>query len=327
MNPFLYNIVINVAKKNLQKKQYHSSHYDLAKELYKLRVASKYLAKDLILIILGVLSAGFGLKGFLLPNNFIDGGITGISLMTSGLTGISLSLALIVINLPFIFLGYTQINKRFALRSILTLAALALCVEFINYPVITNDKLLVAVFGGVFLGMGIGLTIRGGAVLDGTEVLAIYLSNRFSFSIGDFILFFNFIIFSVAAWLLSVEIALYSILIYFAASKMVDYILEGLEEFIGVFIVSNHHSEIRQMIFKELGHGITIFNGKKGFGHKGETEGRDILYVVMSRLEVRRLTFELEKIDPNAFVIMNKIKDVKGGMFKRYFNKKQMKVK
>ncbi len=322
MNPLMYNVVVKSAKRRLRKRKLQVSNYDLAKELYKIRVAWKYLLKDTLLISAGILSAGFGLKSFLLPNGFIDGGITGISLMVSMLGEWSLSLILVLINVPFIFLAYTKINKSYAYRSILSVAGLALCVALVDYPIVTNDKLLVAVFGGIFLGLGIGLTIRGGAVLDGTELLAIYLSGKISFSIGDIILFFNFIIFAVASWLLSFEIAMYSILIYFSASKMVDFILEGLEEFIGVFIVSNHHAEIRQLIIKELGHGVTIFNGKKGFGTHGETVGRDILYVVMSRLEIRKLSIELEKIDPNAFVIMNKIKDVKGGMFKRHFGKK-----
>lgn len=267
---------------------------------------------------LGVLSAGFGLKSFLIPNGLVDGGAMGISLLSNRETGISLSLLIILINIPFLLLGLKQIGRIFSLKSILAIVVLALAVKLIPYPVVTDDRILVAVFGGFFLGAGIGLTIRGGAVIDGTEILAIYLNRKTSLSVGDFILIFNIMIFSVAAYLLSIEIALYSILTYLAASKTVDFILEGIEEFTGVTIISARSRQIIEMIQNDLGRGLTIYTGKKGFGKRGESSNTsDIIFTVVTRLEVNRLTNEIEKIDRNAFIVMQSIKDTKGGMVKK----------
>lgn len=294
------------------------SNYDVAKEFYKLRVTVTHLFKDSILIGLGIISAGFGLKGFLLPNNFIDGGVTGISLLTTVVTGFSLPILIILINLPFMILGYAQISKTFALKSITAILGLALALSIIDYPVITSDKLLISVFGGFFLGAGIGLSIRGGGVLDGTEVLAIHLSRRTGLTIGDVILVFNIIIFSVAAYLLTIEIALYSILTYLAASKTVDFIVEGVEEYIGVTIISTHSEEVRLMITEKMRRGVTIYNGKRGYGKRGDNlDPSDIVYTVITRLEIARLKAEAEKIDPNAFIVMSSVKDTSGGMIKK----------
>jgi len=274
--------------------------------------------RDVLQMFLGVLSAGFGLRSFLMPNGFIDGGVMGISLLGNRETGIALSILIVVINIPFLLMGYRQIGREFSIRSILAITALALAVAFIPYPVITNDNLLVAVFGGFFLGLGIGLTIRGGGVIDGTEVLAIYLNRRTSLSVGDFILIFNIFIFGIAAYLLSIEVALYSILTYLSASKTVDFILEGIEEFTGVTIISNRSRQITDMIHNQLGRGLTIYTGKKGFGKSGEsTNTSDIIFTVITRLEVNRLTSEIEKIDRRAFIVMQSIKDTRGGMVKK----------
>lgn len=269
-------------------------------------------------MLLGVLSAGFGLKGFLMPNGFIDGGVTGISLLANHQTGLPLSILIILFNIPFLTLGYRQISRPFSVKSIIAITALAVAVAIIPYPVITDDNLLVAIFGGFFLGTGIGLAIRGGCVIDGTEVLAIYLSRKNSLSVGDFILTFNIIIFSVAAYLLSIEIALYSILTYLSASKTVDFILEGIEEFTGVTIISTHSKQISDMIQNQLGWGLTIYTGRKGFGKRGESdENINIIFTVITRLEMNRLTTEVERIDPNAFIVMQSIKDTRGGMVKK----------
>ncbi|MDQ3551524.1 MAG: YitT family protein [Bacteroidota bacterium] len=284
----------------------------------KLRSYIGYQARDIFQVAVGVISAGFGLKGFLLPNGFVDGGAMGISLLINHQTNLPLSSLIIGVNLPFLLLGYRQISRNFSLRSIIAIIALAIAVAFIPYPVVTDDKVLVAVFGGFFLGVGIGMAIRGGGVIDGTEVLAIYLNRNSSLSVGDFILVFNIIIFSVAAYLLSIEIALYSILTYLSASKTVDFILEGIEEFTGVTIVSSRNRQIADMIQNKLGRGLTIYAGKKGFGKRGENEfSNDILYTVITRLEVNRLVHEIEKIDRTAFIVLQSIKDTRGGMVKK----------
>jgi uncharacterized membrane-anchored protein YitT (DUF2179 family) len=269
-------------------------------------------------MVLGVGSAGFGLRGFLIPNSFIDGGVMGISLLTNNETDIALSLLIIVYNVPFLFLGYSQISKIFSLKSTLAIALLALAVAVVPYPTVTDDKILVAVFGGFFLGAGVGLSIRGGGVIDGTEVLAVYLSRRMSLTVGDFILLFNIVIFSVAAYLLSVEVALYSILTYLSASKTVDFILEGIEEYTGVTIISTHSQQIASMIKDKMNRGLTIYSGRKGYGKSGSSNQHiDIIFTVITRLEINRLTTEVNRLDPKAFLVMQSIKDTRGGMVKK----------
>jgi uncharacterized membrane-anchored protein YitT (DUF2179 family) len=290
----------------------------VSKELQVFRIHLKTQFFHAIFIILGMLSAGLGLKGFLLPNGFIDGGVTGISLLLSEFTGVNLPIFLVVLNIPFIWLGYKQMDRTFAFKTLTAIIGLALCVAFIPYPVITSDKLLVAVFGGFFLGAGIGLAVRGGCVIDGTEILAISITRRSILTIGDLILIINIIIFSVAAFLLSFERALYSILTYLAAAKTVDYIISGIEEYTGVTIVSKHSEEIRVLITEKLGRGVTIYRGKQGYGmHGHRLEEMEILFTVVTRLEIASLKGEIEKIDREAFVVTHSIKDTKGGMIKK----------
>ena len=277
-----------------------------------------HIVRDTIFILIGIALAGFGLKGFLLPNSFIDGGVTGISLLTTEITGVPLSILIVVINLPFLMLGFSQVGKEFALKSIISIIGLALVVHFIPYPVITTDKLLIAFFGGFFLGAGIGLSIRGGAVLDGTEVLAIYLSKKTGLTIGDIIFLFNIVIFSFGAYILSIEIALYAILTYLVASKTVDFAVKGVEEYTGITIISDNSEKIRLMITEKLGRGVTIYSGKGGYGKKGDNLKKfDIVYTVITRLEIARLQAEINKIDSDSFIIMNSIKETKGGMIKK----------
>jgi uncharacterized membrane-anchored protein YitT (DUF2179 family) len=294
------------------------SKYSAGKRKYNRRIVVRQFIGDLILLALGVASASFGLKSFLLPAHFIDGGVTGISLLVEHKTGIPLSILLILINIPFVILGYWQIGRKFFIKSVIAIAGLAVAVAVIEFPIITEDKLLVAIFGGFFLGAGIGLAMRGGAVLDGTEVTAIYVSKRVGLTIGDVILLFNILIFSAAAYFLSMEAALYSILTYMAASKTVTLIIEGIEEYTGVTIISHKHDEIRTMIIDKLGRGVTVYQGKGGYGKKGQQrQDIEIIYAVVTRLETARLNTEIEKIDPSAFVITNSIKDTKGGMIKK----------
>jgi uncharacterized membrane-anchored protein YitT (DUF2179 family) len=273
--------------------------------------------KDFALIIIGIFSAAFGFKGFLLTNHFIDGGATGISLLISALTPVPLWLLIILINIPFIILGYNVVGKGFAVKTALAISGLALVLGTVHFPDVTKDNLLVAVFGGFFLGAGIGLSVRGGAVIDGTEVLAIYLSRKLGTTIGDIIILINVIIFSAAAYFLSVEIALYSMITYLSASKTLDFVIEGIEEYIGVTIISSQSEEIRQMIINEMGRGVTVYKGHHGFGKHGEKNEIDIVYTVITRLELNKLNTEIEKIDTDVFVVMSSVKDTKGGMIKK----------
>lgn len=289
-----------------------------ARRFLEMKVEVKKTFWDIFLISMGILSAGFGLKGFLLPNQFLDGGATGISLLITNLTGWALPVVLVLVNIPFLILGFNVIGKRFAFKTALAIVGLALCVAFFPYPQITQDKVLVSVFGGFFLGAGIGLAVRGSAVIDGTEVLAIFISKKSGLTIGDVILIVNVIIFSAAAWLINIETALYAMLTYLSASKTVDFIIEGIEEYMGVTIISVKADKIRTMIINRMGRGITVYKGERGYGKSGEKYyDMKIIYTIVTRLEVGRLKYEIEKIDPNAFVVMVSVKDMKGGMIKK----------
>jgi len=294
------------------------SKYLQAKTAFQVRVFLVAGIRDILFLTLGFVSAGFGLKGFLLPNHFIDGGATGISLIMSQITNVPISILLVIINIPFLYMGYKQMGWTFFIKAAFSIGGLALAVQFIPYPIITSDKLLVAVFGGFFLGAGIGLAVRGGGVLDGTEILAIYTSRRSSVTIGDVILLINLVIFSFAAWMLGIEIALYSILTYLAASKTIDFIIEGIEEYTGVTIISPKSQEIAEMITRKMGRGITVYKGTSGFGKRGYVSTDiEIIFTVVTRLEISRMQTEIMAIDPNAFVVRQSIKDTKGGMIKK----------
>ncbi|WP_395052755.1 YitT family protein [Flavobacterium sp.] len=282
------------------------------------RIIYKRYIKDFILISLGIVMASIGLKEFLLPNKFLDGGAMGLSLLAELKTGIELSILIILINAPFIFIGAKQISVQFAIKSALAILSLSILVHYITLPTITDDKLLIAVFGGFFLGAGIGLSIRGGAVIDGTEVLALYVSKRTSLSVGDFISVFNVILFSFSALLINIETAMYSMLTYFSASKTVDFIINGIEEYIGVTIISEKSVSIKNTIVNKLGRGVTVYNSESGFGKSGvKNNDNKILFCVVTRLEVTSLILEIEKIDEEAFVVQHSIKDTKGGMIKK----------
>ncbi|WP_456379528.1 YitT family protein [Lutibacter sp.] len=318
MKPIFQYIINEAVKRKLKRKNKKLSLDQIEKEKLNKKVELTHLIRDSFFIFLGIVSASFGLKGFLLPNSFIDGGVTGISLIITELTQIPLSILLIAINLPFIIMAFSTISKQFAIRSIIAIVLLAVTVHFIPFPIITSDKLLIAVFGGFFLGLGIGLAIRGGSVIDGTEVLAVFISRKTAATIGDIILIFNIIIFGFAAYVFSIEIALYAILTYLAASKTVDFVVSGIEEYVGVTIISDKSEDIRLAIVENMGRGCTIYSGKRGFGKRGDVlKETDILYTLITRLELAKLHTEIDKIDRDAFIVMHSIKDAKGGMIKK----------
>ena len=246
--------------------------------------------------------ASVGLKGFLLPNGFFDGGAMGVSLLLQIITPINLSVLIVIVNLPFIFLGARQFSLSFAVKSSLAIFALAFLVHWIEIPAITSDKLLIAVFGGFFLGSGIGFSIRGGAVIDGTEVLAISISRKSSLTVGDFITVFNVVLFIAAALFVNLETAMYSMLTYFAASKTVDFIINGVEEYLGVMIMSQLSDEIKEMIAHDLGRGVTVLKSDAGFAKAEDHPDKKVLFCVITRLEVTRLLSEIEKLDSKAFI-------------------------
>jgi len=265
------------------------------------------------LIALGIFSAGMGLKGFLLSSNFIDGGVTGVSMLLAKTTGLSLSVLLPLVNLPFIALGYRQMGRAFAVRSVVGIAGLAICLATVPFPDVTPDLVLTSVFGGFFIGAGIGLAVRGGAVLDGTEIAALLISKRAdSLKVGEVILGFNIVLFLIAMSVLGVDAALYSILTYVAAAKTLDFVLYGIDEYTAITIVSDMSATIRERITGDLGRGVTIY---KGYGGMRGTE-QDILYCVVTRLEVGKVRAIVRELDAAAFVVFHPLAGAEGGMVK-----------
>jgi len=270
--------------------------------------------KNVLYITLGVLSAGMGLHGFLWSSRFIDGGVTGISMLISKVLGLRLSILILVINLPFIALGYRQIGRAFAIRSASAIVGLSICLAVVHFPDVTPDKLLTAVFGGFFIGAGIGLAMRGGAVLDGTEIAALLISKRSGmFRVGDVILALNVAIFLTAAFFLGVESALYSILTYVSASKTLDFLLHGIEEYTAITIISEKSDAIRQAITGVLGRGVTVYKGRGGMSGADQ----DILFCVVTRLEIGKVRGIAQSIDKGAFILVYPLADVQGGVLKR----------
>jgi len=276
-------------------------------------------AKDAGYIIAGILICGFALKSFLVPNAFFDGGVTGISLLIHELYHINIAFVIIPANIPFIIMGVFQVNSRFAWKTFAAIIGVGICLQFIPYPVITSDKLLVSIFGGVFMGTGVGLAIRGGCALDGIEVLALYTLKRSSFTVSEIILGINVIIFSIAAIKLGIPTALYSIMTYYAASRTITFVIEGLEEYTGFTIISGQSELIKEKLVLQLGRGITIYKGERGFLKDSFEVSNpvDIIFTVVTRLEVRRLKNIVYSIDPKAFMFTSTIKEASGGVLKK----------
>jgi uncharacterized membrane-anchored protein YitT (DUF2179 family) len=269
--------------------------------------------QNAVFILFGILSAGMGLKGFLLSSNFIDGGVTGISMLLAKTTGLSLSIWLPLVNLPFIAIAYRHMGLAFAARSVLGIAGLAACLVLVPFPDVTPDLVLTAVFGGLFIGAGIGLAMRGGAVLDGTEIAALLISKRADLlRVGDVILGFNVVLFVAAMSILGVDAALYSILTYLAAARTLDFILYGIDEYTAITIISSQHAAIRERITGDLGRGVTIY---AGYGGLNRVE-QDILYCVVTRLEVGRVKAIVREFDQGAFVVFHPLSAVEGGVMK-----------
>jgi len=268
--------------------------------------------RDLALLVAGILSAGMGLKGFLLSSGFIDGGVTGISMLLAKTTGLPLAVLLPAINLPFVVVGYRLLGRAFAVRSVLGIAGLAGVLATVPFPDVTPDLTLTAVFGGFFLGAGIGLAVRGGAVLDGTEIAALVISRRADvLRVGDVILGFNVVLFLAAMSALGVEPALYSILTYLAAAKTLDFVLHGIDEYTAITIVSPSTERIRERITADLGRGVTVY---KGYGGMSRTE-QDILYCVVTRLEIGKVKAIVKEIDRSAFFVFHPLSGAEGGTF------------
>jgi uncharacterized membrane-anchored protein YitT (DUF2179 family) len=280
-------------------------------------------AKEYLQILLGIILASIGLKAFLLPNGFLDGGVTGIAILLSRVFEINISLALLLCSIPFLIIGVYTISRRILIKSIIAITLLSISIVLESFPVITEDKLLIAIFGGLFLGAGIGLSIRNGAVLDGSEILGVFIYDRFGIKIGNTILIFNIILFSITAALLTTEIALYSILTYIVTAKVIDLVIEGFEDFVGFTIVSRKSNLIEKALINEMGVGATIYKGASGYGSSGKQNETRIIHTVINRIDIRKTYRVLNEIDSDAFVVEFDINNVKGGVLRRYFDKKK----
>ncbi|AQS11078.1 hypothetical protein CLOBY_32280 [Clostridium saccharobutylicum] len=268
----------------------------------------------IIFLILGSILVSIGLETFLIPNNIIDGGMTGISIMASHITKGKLGMFLVIFNLPFIIIGYRQIGKTFALSTIFSLICLSIGVTFLNpVPGVTQDILLATIFGGIMMGAGVGLIIRNGGSLDGTEIVAIMLEKRSAFSIGEIVMFFNLFIIGSSGFIFGWDRAMYSLLAYYIAFKTIDVVVQGLDESKAVIIVSEKNKEISDAIMSRLGRGITLLDAKGAYTGN-ET---NVIYVVLSRLEIAKLKNIVHGFDKGALITISSVE----GTGKRYVKK------
>ena len=286
----------------------------------------KKIVSETFQISVGVLLASIGLKVFLLPNGFLDGGATGIAILLSEVTGVDISFLLLFVSLPFLFLAWYSLSKRIFTKSIVSIVALAIMIHYENFEPVTDDKLLIAIFGGLFLGSGIGLTVKNGAVLDGSEILGIFINERYGISIGKVILVFNVILFSVTAAVLSIEVAMYSILTFLITAKVIDLMIEGFEDFVGLMIVSDESLAIEQSLTKEIGVGMTIYKASSGFGKRGEQGEKQIIHTVINRIDIRKTYNIIDKHDESAFIIEFHVNDIKGGILRKYLTTESLKT-
>jgi uncharacterized membrane-anchored protein YitT (DUF2179 family)/predicted metal-dependent HD superfamily phosphohydrolase len=275
--------------------------------------------KDTLLVLIGLIISGIAYKGFLVPNRFFDGGISGISLLISNIFQINLPLLIVLLNLPLIVMSYFTVGKKFAIRSLLCIIFLSIYLALLPDFALTSDKLLISIFGGIFLGLGMGLVMRAGATLDGIDVLALYTFKKTSFSITEIIMALNILIFAIAAFKYGIETALYSILTYFAATFSCDYVVEGIQAYTGVTIISSKNEVIKYKLVNQLGRAIMVYKGERGFipGKFDSSTDCDIIFTVVTRLEMRKLKNLVYEVDAHAFVFASSIKEASGGIINR----------
>lgn len=274
--------------------------------------------RNIFQIIIGVLLATLAMKGFMIPNRFMDGGITGISILLHEFSHINISILIITLNVLFIYLGYRSIGKTFAVQTAIAVGLLSLGLVFIEIPSITHDKLLIAIFGGMLMGIGVGLVIRGGGVIDGAEVVAVFTKRRTGFSNSEIILLFNTIIFAIAAFKLGIETAMYSLITYFTATRATYYVVDGIEEFTAMNIISAKEEEIKNLLVTEFGKGITVYKGERGYlpGSFDIRTDCEIIVTIVTRLEIKQIQDAIVEIDPRAFMYVQSIKEAAGGILK-----------
>lgn len=274
--------------------------------------------KNIVLNLVGVVFITLALKGFMIPNKFLDGGIIGISILIHEITQLPFGILVLGLNLPFLFLGKKLLGKTFAIQSLMTFLLLAASMTFIHINAVTTDRLLIAIFGGCLIGIGMGLCIRSGSAADGVEILALLTTRKIGLNICEVIFGMNTLLFLAAAWYFGISTALYSIVTYFSAIKALDYITHGLEQYTSLHIISSKSESIKSLIVKRFGKGITVIKGERGylpdtFDLKTDC---DIIVTVVTRLELLRIKDEIIKLDPNAFMFIQYIKEASGGILR-----------
>lgn len=274
--------------------------------------------KNLLQIFVGAGMAVFAMKGFMIPNQFMDGGVTGISILLHEISHINISIFIFVFNLPFIYLGYKRIGKTFAVQTSLAVALLTLGLLFLDMPPVTTDRLLIAIFGGILIGTGVGLVIRSGGVIDGAEVIVVFTRRRFGFSNSEIIMLFNTFIFAGAAFHFGLETAMYSLITYYAATRATDYVVDGIEQYTAINIISSQQERIKDLIVNELGKGITVYKGERGYlpGSFDIKTDCEIIVAIVTRLEITQIHEAVIAIDPKAFVYIQSINEATGGILK-----------
>ncbi len=280
---------------------------------------------EFVQIAIGIFLASLGLKLFLLPNGFLDGGATGIAILLSTIFKLNISFVLLIVSIPFLILAWFSLSKRIFFKSVISIISLAFIIHFENFNSVTEDKLLIAIFGGLFLGAGIGLAIRNGAVLDGSEILGIFINQRLGISIGKVVLLFNAILFGVTAFLLTLEVAMYSILTFIVTAKVIDLMIEGFEDYVGLMIVSEEINTINEELIKVVGIGTTLYHGSGGYGKRGARQTKEIIHTVINRIDIRRTYNLIESIDKNAFIIEFDVNNIKGGIYSKFLSKEVFK--
>lgn len=275
-------------------------------------------SKNILLILVGTSLAVLAMKGFMIPNRFMDGGITGISILIHEIFHINISILVILLNICFIYLGYKNIGKTFAVQTGIAVMLLAIGLLFVDINPITNDKLLIAAFGGILIGTGVGLVIRGGGVIDGAEVIAVFTVRKTGFSNSEIIMLINTLIFAVAAFQFGIETAMYSIITYFTATRATNYVVDGIEEFTSMNIITSQPEEVKNLLVNEFAKGITVYKGERGY-LPGSFEIRtqsDIIVTIITRLEIKQIQDAILEIDPQAFIYVQSIKEASGGVLK-----------
>lgn len=274
--------------------------------------------KNILLIIIGTGLAVLAMKGFMIPNKFMDGGITGIAILLHEIFHFNISFLVIILNVFFIYLGYKRIGKTFAVLTTIAVVILSIGLLFVDINPITKDKLLIAIFGGILMGTGVGLVIRGGGVIDGAEVIAVFTGRRTGFSNSEIILMINVVIFSIAAIQFGIETAMYSIITFFTATRAINYVVDGIEEFTAMNIVSAKPNEIKNLLVNEHGKGITVYKGERGYlpGSFDVKSDCEIIVTIITRLEIKQIQEAILEVDPKAFMYVQSIKDAAGGILK-----------